>query len=168
MAGEPKDLDGIVDQSEQVMVLRLRGEFGKMHPADRQHDPARRPGQRGDGAGHIRHPLPGVAGFRLPRWARQGDQRHTGLLRGLHRVGAHLRGKRVGGIHQMGDGVVVQIRHQPRHAAKAANAHRDGLLPGTLDPAHIGQGGRDARIGQGAAQGAGLGRAAKDKDIGHG
>ena len=83
-------------------------------------------------------------------------------------MAAHLRGKRVGRIDQVGDGMLVQLAHHTRHATEPTDAHGDGLRSGLVHPAGIRQDRPLAPFGQTLGQRAGFQCAAKDKDVAHG
>jgi len=156
-----------IDKAQHVVMLGLGGKLCEMHAANGQHDAAWRPGQSGDGGIHIWYRLPSVALARLPRRARQSEKRNPGFAGCHHRIGAHLRGERVCGIHDMGDLMVAQVGYKPRHAAKPTDTDRDRLCFWVIDAAHVGQGRGNSGLCEGAGQGAGFGRAAKNEDVGH-
>lgn len=159
---------GRIDEAQQIMMLGLRGKGIDMHPAQREHDAAWRPSQGSDGPGNVRHMGPAVARLRAPCRASQRDQRHGGDARGLHRVGAHLRGEGVRGVDQMGDAMVAQMAGQPLHPAKAADPHRHRLRAGMVGAPGIAERRGHIRVGQQTGERAGLARAAQQQDVGHG
>lgn len=130
---------GRIDQPQQVMVLRLGGEGIKGLLSNRQEYPRRRVGQGGNRACDIRHMDPVIAAGDLPRRALQGQQLHTAGKAGINRVPAHLRGKGVGCIDNMGDTVGAQVIAQTRHAAKTADAGGQGLGHGVCGATRIGK-----------------------------
>lgn len=67
MVGKRGRLFRAVHEAQQVVVLTLHRESVHMHPAECQHDPARRPGKRRNGGLDIRRMLPAVASGGLPR-----------------------------------------------------------------------------------------------------
>lgn len=159
---------GRIDEAQQIMMLGLCGKGIDMQSAQRQHDPAWRSGKGSDGPGNVRHMGPAVARLRAPCRASQRDQRHGGDARGLHRVGAHLRGEGVRGIDQMGDAMVAQMAGQPLHPAKAADPDRHRLRAGMVGAPGIAERRGNIRFGQQAGERAGLARAAQQQDVGHG
>lgn len=165
--GQWRRLGWRIDQSQDVVMLRLRREFAGMQPADSQQDAFRRPGQGRDGAIDIGHRLPAIAGACLPGGSRQRQQGNTGLLRGGLRMPAHLRGERMRCIDEMGDRVLAQIANEPRDAAEAADPYRDRLRLGLTHAPGIGQNGCLPAFGEAAGQSAGFGRSAQDKDVAH-
>lgn len=159
---------GMIDQPQKVMMLGLCGEVFQVLPPDGQEHPGWVIGQGRDSAGHVGRVLPLVALCGLPRGAFKGDKRGLGLGRGLHRVVAHLGSEGVGGVDQVGHGVLAQVVHQPRHPAKAAGALRQGLTDGRLGAACVRENRVNSLISQGFRQIRCLGCAAKQKDAGHG
>lgn len=111
----------VINQAQQVMVLRTRRKRGQVLPANRQKHPGRRLGQCGNSCIHIGHMLPLVASLRYPGRALQGQQRNTHSATGRNRIAAHLRGERMGGIHHMADTLRLQPGLQTRDTAKAAD-----------------------------------------------
>lgn len=168
VVGQGWRLIGRIDKAQQVMVLRLRGKGGHMHPPQRQHDAARRPGQSGHGFLHARDMVPDVARTGHPGRTGERDMPDARQTRGFDGVGAHRRGEGMGGIDQMRYPLFAQIVRQPRAAAKAAYAHRHGLSVGGLRPASVAERGGYALGRQQARQRAGFGGAAQKKDIRHG
>ena len=159
---------GLVNKPQKVMMLRLYGEIFQRLATDGQENPCRIIGQGRNSARHIGHALPRVALRRLPRRAFKGQQRGLGDGCGLNRVPAHLGREGVGRVNQMGDGFLAQIAHQARHPAKAANALGQGLAQGGFGASGIRENRVNALIGHNFRQFGSLGRAAKQKDAGHG
>lgn len=168
VAGQGRRNVGGIDQTQQVMMLRCRPEFGQMHPPKCQHDPLRRPVQRTDGSTNIRHMAPVIAGAGDPGRAAKRDQRHVGHCGGLYSVLADPGSKGMGCVDQVGDCVIAQIICQSRYPAKAAHADSHGLLARVPHPSGIGQRGGQSSLGKVLGQFAGFGRAAKDQDVRHG
>lgn len=168
VVGEPGRFRRRVDETQQIVMLRLGGKGIHMHPPQRQHDAARRTGQRCDRACDVGHMGPAIAFFSAPRRARQGDMRDARQARGLDRMGAHRRGKGVGGVDQMGDAMAKQIIDQPGHASKATDAHGNGLAHRLVRAPGIAERRRDTLIRQQAGQRARLRCAAQQQDVVHG
>src|SRR5690606_22347539 len=83
---------GMIDQSEQVVVLGLGGKAGEMHAADGQQYPPGRSRQRvnsGLDAGNL---MPAVTGHRLPGWTSQCQARNAAESGGCDSMLAHLCG----------------------------------------------------------------------------
>ncbi len=156
-----------VHQPQDVVMLRLGGECGQMHPAKRQQNPARRAGQCGDGRRNVGRRVPVIACLRPPRRARQGDQRYAYGLGGGNGIPAHLRGKGMGGIHQMRDGIVPQVGGKAIDTAEPARPGWNGLRLGTFHPPGVGKGRALATFRKRAGKGACFGRATKDEDVSH-
>lgn len=161
-------LDRRIDQPQDVMVLRLGREFGAVQSAQCQQDPLRGAGQCCDRRGHVRDGVPAIARARAPGRPGERQQRDPGLLGSLDGVAAHLRREWVRGVHEMGDVVLLQVSHQPRHAAEAADAYRDGLRLGLAHAPGIRQDRVLPSFGETAGQCAGLRGAPKEKDLAHG
>ena len=157
----------LIDQSQQIAVLRLDRKLLKMHPADSQKDLLRRAGQRRNRALDICDVVPLIADLRLPHGAGQGRQRHAGFMTGCDGVAAHLRGKWMGCIDHMRNRAALQVAGQTVNAAKPADPHRQGLRSWIFDTTGIGIGRRDALLGQSFGQRIGLGRATKNQEVGH-
>ena len=98
----------------------------------------------------------------------QRQQRRAGPPTGGDRVGADRRGKGVGRVDHMGDGIAPQGLDQTFGAAEAAGPRGQGLRHRPCGASGIGIKPLDPRPGQGAGQGVRLGRAAKDQDVHHG
>ena len=158
----------LIHQSQKIMMLGLCGEIFQRLAADSQENPCRIIGQGRDSARHIGNVLPIIAFGRLPRRAFKGQQRGLGYGGGFDRVAAHLGREGVGRVDQVGDAFSAQIAHQSLHPAKAANALGQGLAQGCFGASGIGENCINALIYQGFRQIRRLGRAAKQKDAGHG
>ena len=155
-----------IHQSQDIVMLRLRGELGHVQTPQRQHDLLGGSGQRGNCTGDIGHVSPIVPLARLPWGPLQGQQRHVRVAAGMDRIPAHLGGKRVCGINHMADVMLAQIGDQTVNTAKAADTVRNGLRAGLIDTACIGKGRLNATAGQGLRECAGFGCAAENKEIG--
>lgn len=118
---------GRIDQPQQVMVLGFGGKAIKVLLANRQENPRGRIGQAGNRARHVGDMGPKIAGLGLPRGAFKGQKRHAASKACRDRIPAHLGGKGVGGIDNVGNPVAAYIMTQPRHAAKAADPRGQGL-----------------------------------------
>lgn len=157
-----------IDKAQEVVMLGLGGESGQMHAPKRQKDAAGRAGERGDGSLDIGDSLPAIARLQRPGGAGERQKRCAGLLRGPGRIGAHPGRERMGGIHQMGDGVSLQVIRQPADPTKAAHTHGHRLGFGPRNPACIAERRGKALRRELCHEARGLDRAAKDKDIRHG
>lgn len=153
-----------VDEAQQIVMMRLGCKGIDVHSAKRQHDPARRTIQQGNGVGDIVGVLPLVPDGRFPRRAGQRDIGYAAMGRRDNRMIAHRRGERVGRVYQMGDGMIADVAAQPVHAAEPTDADRDGLGAGMRHTARIAQYGGYAAIRKGAGERTGFRRAAQDQD----
>ena len=159
---------GVIDQPQKVMMLRFYGEIFQVLSPDCQEHAGGIIGQCRDRTRHVGHKMPKVALRCLPRGAFKGDKRGFGQGCGLHRVAAHLGGEGMGCVDEMGDGVLVQVIHQPRHPAKAADPLQQGLAQGPFGATGVGKNRVNPLICQGFRQIRRLGCATKQKDAGHG
>lgn len=158
---------GRIHQPQDIVVLRACGEVAKVLLADGQKDPRGRLGQGGDSGVQIGHGLPDIARFGVPLWPLKTQERQSKGSTGLRRVLAHLGGKGVGCIDDMGDLAGLQIVRQSTNTAKAADACRQGLGQGACRASGIGKHCVHAQIGQSPGQKAGFGGATQEKDAGH-
>jgi len=159
---------GLINQPQKIMMLWPCGEIFQRLPTYSQEHPRWIIGQGRDSARHIGNVLPKVAFGRLPRRAFKGQQRGLGYGGGFDRVAAHLGREGVGCVDQVGDTFSAQIAHQSLYPAKAANALGQGLAQGCFGASGVGENRINALIRHGFRQIRGLGRAAKQKDAGHG
>lgn len=156
-----------IDKAQQVVMLWPAGESGKVLFADSQKHAGGLVGQGIHCRCDIGHASPVITALRLPCRTLQCDQCGVGQAAGLHGVAAHFCGERVGGVDDMGDGLVTQIVRQALDPAKAADPRGQGLRQGRIGAPRIGKYCIRAGVSQTLRQGAGLGRAAKQKDACH-
>ena len=155
-----------INQPQQVEMLRMGGKVVQMHPTNRQHDPCSGTLQRAHGTRDVRHMGPAVAALRLPRRARQRDQRHARLGAGRHGIAAHLCGERMGGVDDMRDAMRAHICDQPCNTTKSPHTLGQRLLHGLFNAARVGNHTTNRIVTQGPAQRGRFGRAAKNKKVG--
>ena len=163
--GQRQRFGGRINQSQQVVMLRLCGEGRQVLPTDGQKDAGRFAGQGLHGGTYITHMGPAVTG---PRRAFQRHQRHSGSGTGGDGVAAHSGGEGVGGVDDMCDSFGLQVADKAGYSTKTARALRDRLRCGTFGAAGVGIAGVQPGSDQGAGHFIGLGGAAKQKDAGHG
>ena len=156
---------GRIDQAQQIMVPGLCGESGKVLFADGQKHPRRGLGQGGDGRCDIRNEM--ATGEPTPGRALEPQQGDIGSGTGGDGVAAHLRGKRVGGIDDMGDAFRNQPGVQALDAAETANPCWQVLGSRRVGASGIGKHRVNAAHGQCPGEGAGFGCAAQQKDALH-
>ena len=96
----------------------------------------------------------------------QADHVGASLCTGQYGIPAHLRGKGVGGIDHVGDRLLAEVFHQPRHSAEPAHTLRQRLAHGALDPSGERDCACQALGRQRPAKLRGLGRAAEDQKVG--
>ena len=157
-----------IDKAQQIMVLRGAGEVVKVLASDGKKDP--RPGRWLGTCGglDVRHSDPVVLRPRRPGRTLQGHQVNMAARGRINGIAAHLRGKGMGCVHDMGDPFGCQIVAQTFHAAKAANPLGQGLQKRLRRAPGIGKDRVKAGLRQGARQKAGFRGSAQQKDACHG
>ena len=168
VVGQRDGVVGVIDETQQIMMLGLRGERGNVHPPQRQHDAARLAGQRRHCAGDVGYAVPPVALPDCPTGPGQRDVRDARLPCGGDGVGAHLRSEGVRRVDQMSDAHVPEVGGEPWDAAETADAHRNRLHLGHLHATGIAERRADATFRQRGRQRARFGRTAEDQDVRHG
>lgn len=156
-----------IDKPQQIVVLGLGSKVLEVHPTHGQKDALRGTGQRSNRAIDIRNVVPLISVLNLPCRAGQRGQGHVGFATCSNSVSAHLRGKGMGGIDDMGHFVVSQITCKPFGAAKPSDAHRQGLRARVINAPGVGIDGRNTLFGHGFGQRVSLGRTAKDQEVCH-
>ena len=161
-------LVGCIDESQDVVVLRLHVESDQVHAAQRQQHALWCAAERCGSSRQVGHGLPAVVRLGLPGLACQRQQGNASLRAGCDGIGAHARRKRMGGVDDVGHAFVLQMTYEASHTAEAADTHGNRLRSGLRHPAGIRQRGVLATFGQGQRQRTGFGRAAQDQDIAYG
>ncbi len=158
---------GVIHQTQQVAVLGLGGKVFKVHTANGEENAPGFAGQRVDSRCNVLDAIPVVAGLRCPRRAGQRGQwrPHRGAC--FNRVPAHPGRKWMGRVHDMGDGVLMDIGGQTFRTAETANPYRQGLRTRVFDPSSVGIHSRNPLFRNSFGQRIGLGRAAKDQEVCH-
>ena len=156
-----------IDDTQQIVVLRLRRESGQRLTADRQHDPLRRAGESRHGCRNIRNFQPIISRLRFPGRPREGQKRDSGEGARGHRVTADLSRERVGRVYQMSDAIVPQIGRQPLDAAETADTARQRLTPRPRHAASVGQRGLQIARRQFPSQVAGFAGPAEYEQVGY-
>lgn len=162
-----RDIVGFIHQTQQIVMLGLRGKLLQMHAANSKEHPLGRALQRRNRSRNIRHMMPRVSGTTLPCGTGQRSERNSRLGTSFGRVPAHLRGKRMGGINDMGHRVFRDIARQPIGPAKPADPRRQGLRARIFHPPRVGICGIHPLFAHSFGQGVGLGGAAKNQEMGH-
>lgn len=157
-----------VDQAQEVVMLRLGREFGQVHPAKGEEDPALFPRKRLNSLWNTRHHLPDIARTGLPGGTGQRHERYARLPRRGDGVPAHLSGERMCGINKMRDVVQAKVLRKASRSAEAAGPDRNRLRTRAFDPAGIAQDRTLAPFGERMGQGRRFRGAAKDQDVAHG
>jgi len=158
---------GFIHQAQQIVMLGLRREILKMHPAHSQKDALRLTGQYINRPINIRNVTPPVTSLRTPRRTGQRGQWHLCVTTGGNGVLTHLCSKGVGGIDHMRNCVIAQIACQPFDPAKPADAHRQGLGARIVHAPGIRICRPNTLPDHGFSQRISLGRAAKDQEVFH-
>ncbi len=154
-----------IDESQEIVMLRRGSEDRDFGSPDGKENSLGRVAKRPGGSGHVRHSGPAIAGAGRPRRSCKRDQGHASGCTRRDRVPAYLRGERVGGVDQVRDGVILEIRGQARFAAKSAGAGRQGLYDGIRHATGVGERGTQPHGGDVRRKGARLGGAAQDQEI---
>ena len=158
---------GRINETQKVVVLGLGGEEVKLLFADGEEDVCGGLRQRCGEVFHPRDGLPFVADLRAPRRAFKADQRDAQRLAGGMGVAAHLCGKRVRGIDDVGGFGVTQIGTQTVNAAEATDAQGQGLIHGRSGAASVGERCVQTRICETSGHLAGFSCAAQQEDMCH-
>jgi len=138
------------------MVLGLGGKGCKVHAANSEQHALGRARQGADGFIDTCHALPLVTVNRSPGRPGKGNGFYAALSRyGCH-VRAHLRGKGVGGIDDMGDALLGHKGGKAANTAKAANAGWQWLGFRRGNTTRIAENGGKLALGNRTGQGAGL------------
>lgn len=166
--GQGQDDVGRIDQTQQVVMLRTECEGVDRLPTDRQKNPCRFIGQRGDRVRDVGNRTPVIAFRRLPRRSFECQQRNADSRTGFHSISTHPCGKRMGGVDDMSDCRFSKSGGQPLYSAEPADADRQGLTRWRRGAASIGKDSVDACFGQFTRHLAGFGGAAQQKDTRHG
>lgn len=157
-----------IDEAQKVMMLRGYGEILKMLTTNGKEDSRRCSRQGGGGGGHVRHALPLVTWARPPSGTLQRKQRNVGDFGGFDSVFAHLGGKWMGGVDDMGDTLCAQVVNKARDAAKAADADKQGLGDWGLRPTGVRKNARNPLICHGFSKIRGFSGSSQQKGAGHG
>ncbi|KMS56700.1 hypothetical protein V474_16730 [Novosphingobium barchaimii LL02] len=155
-----------VDKAEQVVVLGLRGESIDVHPAQRQHDAAARPGKRLDGIVKPGHARPAIARLGLPAGPGERGKGRAGQPCGGYGIGAHHRRERMRGVDEVGYAVLAQVRRQPGYSAEAADARGNGLRSRAFGAARVAEDCGYPAFRQQQGKPACLGCTAQQQDVG--
>ena len=157
---------GRIDKTQKIAVLRVWGEFGQVHPTDSEHDVFRGARQGCNGGRDVGHMGPVIARVRGPRRAGEGDHWRSGSRGGGGGVVTHGAGEGVRGVDEVRDSLRGQVVREAIDPAEAPNALGQGLAHGAIHAAGETHGALKACIRDGARKGCGLGRAAKDQEVG--
>lgn len=155
----------LIDQPENVVVLRLRGELRQMHASDGQQDPLRRSVERIYGSRNIGDRLPAIRVRRLPGGTGQRDQRHARSFAGRDGVAAHLFGERMRRIDDMRNPIFSEEGDQAIDTAEATDAMLNGLRARAFDAPGVGQRRFDVALGDGLRKSTCLYGAAQDQEV---
>lgn len=159
---------GRIDEAQEVMVVRARGEGRERLAADCQKDPSGPVRQGRGGCLSGRDRLPEVARAGFPGLTLEGAERGSGGGGGGDRVAAHPGGEGMGRIDDMADAFVAKIAGESLYAAEAADAGWQRLGSGRLRSAGIGIDRRDTAVRERAGQIGRFGGASQKEDARHG
>lgn len=152
------NIAGLIDQAQQVMVLRLSTKGRQMHSPQSQHHTFRRLIECRYRALDVSDPVPSIARLGLPGWPGQRRNRYAGLSAGGNRISAHARSKRMRGIDHMRNVLRPQKRDQTHHAPVSADTRRNRLRSRVVHPSGIGKNRIQTGLGNRTGQRTGLGR----------
>lgn len=158
----------LIDEAQQITVLRPGGERREMLAADGKEDGCRFIRESSDSVFEVGDSDPVVAIDGRPGGADESDQWRCGFGAGGDGILAHGIGEGVGRIDDMSDGCIVQVGGETFGAAVSPGAHGERLVDGNLGAARIGIDRVKARIGDGACQRVGVTCSAEYEDAGHG
>ena len=106
MISKRRRVGRLIHQAKHVVVLGLGGKGRQVHAANGEQYTLGRASQGANGLIDRCHTLPLVALDRSPRWPGKGNGLNAALGCGGYNVFAHLRGKGVGGIDDMGNALL--------------------------------------------------------------
>lgn len=154
-----------VDESQEIVMLRRDLEDRDFRsPNGKENTPGSAANRLG-GSDRVRHTSPPISGAGRPRRSCKRDQGHASGCTGRDRVPAYLSGERVGGVDQVGNGMVLEIADQARCAAKPAKSSRQRLCDGFRHATGVGERGAQPHGGDMRRKGARLGGAAQDQEV---
>lgn len=154
-----------IDAADQIAVLGRGFKGQELLSAKRQKCVCADGTKRCNGFLDASHVQPTVALPRNPSRARQSDKSDACHVSSPYSIGGNARRIRVRRIHQQIETFLGNIARQALCAAKAADAHRDGLLDRVLRAARHGQQNSVAGVfGKLSSQNAGIRRAAENED----
>ena len=154
-----------IDAADQIAVLGRGFEGQEFLAAKRQKSVCAGGTQCGDRFLDASHVQPTVALPRNPSLARQSDQSDACYVSSPYGIGGNTRCIRMRRIDQQIETFLGNIARQALSAAKAADAHRDGLLDRVLRAARHGEQNSVAGVfSKFSGQNAGIRRAAENED----
>lgn len=154
-----------IDAADQIAVLGRGFKGQELLSAKRQKSVCADGTQRNHRFLDVFDVQPAVTLPRHPSRARQSDKSDACYASSPHSIGGNARRIRVRRIHQQIETFLGNIARQALSAAKAPDAHRDGLLDRVLRAARHGQQNSVAGVvGKLSSQDAGIRRAAENQD----
>lgn len=154
-----------IDAADQIAVLGRGFKGQELLSAKRQKSVCAGGTQCGGCFLDASHVQPTVALPRNPGQARQSDKSDACYISSPYGIGRNARRIRMRRIHQQIETFLGNIARQALCAAKAAGAHRDGLLDRVLRAARHGQQNSVAGVfGELSSQNAGIRRTAENED----
>lgn len=155
-----------VNEAQEIKVLRVGFERGKVQAADCEHDARRRAVERRDRARNVLDRGPLVTALGRPWRPCVGDQGYVGGRASRDGIRAHLPRERMGGVDHVSNVLCLQIGKEPVRAAKATDTLRQGLPDGARHASRKGYRGANPKRAQPVAEARGLGRPAQDQQVG--
>ncbi len=155
-----------IDQTQHIMVLGLVGEGTDMYAPNRQQHVLPHARQTGRRLSDRRHARPGIPHLRRPSGARQGDQRNARHLASGNCIAAHSGGEGMRCIDDMGNRLLGQKRGKAVRATKATHPLRQRLAFWAIHATGKAHLPGKAGFGNSLGKRGGLGRTAKDQNVG--
>lgn len=158
----------LIDEAQQIAVLRLSREGCEMLAANGEENGRRFIRESSDSVFEIRNGSPVVAIDGRPGGADESDQWRCGFGAGDDGILAHGVGEGVGGIDDVGDGLIAQESGEAFRTTVTTGAHGEWLIDGNLSAARIGIDGIKARVGDAVRERVRVTCSAEYEDAGHG
>lgn len=156
-----------IDQTQQIMMLRLSREIPQMHSTYSQKHAPSGTVKRRNSCRDIRHMLPAIALLRAPSRSGQSGKRNIRSVTRGDSIGTHLCCERVRCVHNMRNRVVADVSGQPIDSSKPTHANRQWLRARIVHAPGVRVDCVRPPFGKAASKGVGLGRAAKKQEFGH-
>lgn len=154
-----------VNEPQNIAMLGVAGEFRQGLATNRQQHRFTRTIESLGGGFDVSDAGPTITSHGRPGRARERNDGNARVATGGDGVTAHLRGKRMGRIDDMGHFLIAQVGHQTVPAAKTPDPLRHGLSDRTRYPAGKGHDAVIPKIRQRPRQGGRLGGSAENQKV---